>query len=227
VKPPTTHETIVRKSAINSAARRIRHPSPALIVAMIALFAALSQTGFASQALRAAGCDCATGTDIVDGSLTGIDVKDKSLTKKDFRGSVVGPPGRPGARGSNGSQGPQGPQGLQGPKGDPGVTGPQGLTGATGARGPSGFASLIRKESQPATVTQDSIATRSVTCDAGTQVVGGGPLVIGAVTIKDAQVIESGPESTTTWRASVQNDAGFGGSPITFVTYALCATTSS
>jgi Collagen triple helix repeat (20 copies) len=105
--------------------RRVPRPSPALVVAMIGLFVALSQTGIASTAMQAA-CNCATGGDIVNGSLTGADVKDKSLTKKDFKGSFPGKPGPRGAPGANGTQGPQGA------KGDPGAPGRDGANGHPG-----------------------------------------------------------------------------------------------
>jgi hypothetical protein len=122
-----------------SSKRRIPRPSPALVVAMIGLFVALTQTGMASRALEAAGCVCATGSDVVDGSLTGLDIKDKSLTKRDFKGSIAGPPGQrgtPGANGAPGAQGSQGPGGLQGPQG------PQGLGGAKGDKGDQGIQGL-------------------------------------------------------------------------------------
>jgi hypothetical protein len=134
-----------------SSKRRILRPSPALVVAMIGLFVALTQTGMASRALEAAGCACATGSDIVNGSLTGLDIKDKSLTKKDFNGSVAGPPGQqgaPGANGAPGAQGSPGPGGLQGPqglggakgdKGDQGIAGIQGLKGDKGDKGDQGI----------------------------------------------------------------------------------------
>jgi hypothetical protein len=102
--------------------RLLRRPSPALIVAMLALFASAAGTAAAQKAFI-------TGGDIVNSSLTGADIKNRSLTPKDFKGSVRGPrglrglrglrgaQGNPGAQGAPGAQGPQGPQGLQGPAG--------------------------------------------------------------------------------------------------------------
>jgi Collagen triple helix repeat (20 copies) len=114
-----------------------RAPSPALVVAMVALFAALTQTGLASQALQAAGCNCGNSSDIVNNSLTGADIKDGSLTKKEFKkGAIptlprviraVGPkgnPGSPGAKGDAGAAGTPGAKGDKGDKGDPGARGP-------------------------------------------------------------------------------------------------------
>jgi hypothetical protein len=87
-------------------------PSPAMLVALLALFVALGGTGYAALSI--------TGKDVKNSSLTGKDVKNKSLTKKDFKGSVRGPRG---AVGPQGPQGAQGQQGVQGPKGDPGANG--------------------------------------------------------------------------------------------------------
>jgi hypothetical protein len=87
---------------------RFVRQSPPMIVAMIALFVALSGTAVATTSALI------TGNQIKNNSITGIDVKNKSLTAKDFRGSV---------RGARGPAGPTGPAGPAGPKGD---TGPPG-----------------------------------------------------------------------------------------------------
>lgn len=85
-------------------ARSVRQ-SPAMVVAMIALFVALSGTAVATTSALI------TGKQIRNNSITGADVKNKSLTPRDFRGSVRGP------RGFRGLAGAQGPQGAQGPAG--------------------------------------------------------------------------------------------------------------
>ena len=90
-------------------------PSPAMVIALIALFVALGGTGYAA----------ATGSidsrEIKNSSIQGTDVKDKSLTTKDFKGSVTG------KTGANGATGAQGPQGGKGDKGDRGETGPSNI----------------------------------------------------------------------------------------------------
>jgi hypothetical protein len=88
---------------------RLLRPSPGLVVAMVALFVALSGTAVATTSMLI------TGKQVKNGSLTGADVKNRSLTPRDFRGSVRGPQGLPGPAGPQGPQGPQGPHGPQGP----------------------------------------------------------------------------------------------------------------
>jgi len=57
-----------------------RRPSPALMVAAIALFAALSGSAYALSI---------TGASVVNGSLTGADVKNRSLTQADLKGRAL------------------------------------------------------------------------------------------------------------------------------------------
>jgi hypothetical protein len=110
-----------------------RLPSPALVVAMIALFAALTQTGLAGQALRAANCNCGDSSDIVNNSLTGADIRDGSLAKKDFKKGAI-----PALPRVIRAAGPKGDAGTPGAKGDPGAPGAPGVKGDTGAKGDPG-----------------------------------------------------------------------------------------
>jgi hypothetical protein len=73
-------------------------PSPAIVIAMIALFAALAGTSYAALARN---------------SVTSIQVKDRSLLAKDFKSGqlprgAVGPPGPTGPAGPAGPTGPAG-----------------------------------------------------------------------------------------------------------------------
>jgi hypothetical protein len=76
-------------------------PSPALAIAMIALFVALSGTGYAA-------------VKIARNSITSIHVKDRSLLAKDFKSGQIprGPAGPAGAAGPAGPAGPTGPAGA-------------------------------------------------------------------------------------------------------------------
>jgi hypothetical protein len=102
---------------------RLVRQSPAMIVAMLALFVALTGTAVATTSA------VITGKQIKNNSITGADVKNKSLTPRDFKGSVRGP---------RGLRGPAGPQGAQGPQGTQGAQGAQGAQGIQGIQGPPG-----------------------------------------------------------------------------------------
>jgi hypothetical protein len=93
--------------------RLLGHLSPAMLVALLALFVALTGTAVATTNALI------TGRQIANGSITGLDVRNKSLTPLDFRGSVRGPVG---PRGAQGPQGAAGAQGSQGAQGAPGAT---------------------------------------------------------------------------------------------------------
>jgi len=89
-------------------------PSPAMVIAMIALLLAAAGTGYAATSLPR---NSVGPTQLQNNAVTSPKVKDHSLLKKDFangqvptgpRGSV-GPPGPPGAPGAKGPTGPAGP----------------------------------------------------------------------------------------------------------------------
>lgn len=207
--------------------------SPSMVVALIALFVALSGTAVAAKGLI-------TSAQIQNGTIQGIDVKDRSLTPKDFSGSVrgaqgtpgtAGPPGQPGAQGAPGTAGAPGQQGAQGPpgtdgapgqpgaKGDPclasdsacrgpqgikGDQGIQGIQGIQGPQGPRGFDQIVRPEVSFATI-QGGFASQTVPCP-GThpRVIGGG---VNTTTFEDfGKVVESYPNGTNAWTVRLRND---------------------
>jgi hypothetical protein len=86
-------------------------PSPALVVASIALLLALGGTAYAQFKLPR-------------NSVSSIHVRDRSLLAKDFARNVL----------LRGPAGPTGPQGPQGPTGPAGATGPAGPSGATAVK---------------------------------------------------------------------------------------------
>jgi hypothetical protein len=121
---------------------RFPRVSPALVVAMLALFVALTGAAVATTSALI------TGTQIKDNSITGADVKNKSLTPKDFTGSVRGargPAGTAGPQGPAGPAGPQGPAGPAGTQGERGMQGAQGEQGPKGELGPAGIAALAAR----------------------------------------------------------------------------------
>jgi hypothetical protein len=82
--------------------RHLAKLSPAIVVASIALFVALTGTAVATTSALI------TGRQIANGSITGLDVKNRSLRPIDFRGSVRGPRGLQGIKGDKGDAGAQG-----------------------------------------------------------------------------------------------------------------------
>jgi hypothetical protein len=94
-----------------------RRPSPALVIACLALFVALG--GGAYAAIRLPKNSVGTAQ-LKKNSVTTTKVKDHSLLKRDFKTGQL-PAGPAGAAGA---AGPQGPQGLKGDKGDKGDVGP-------------------------------------------------------------------------------------------------------
>ncbi len=82
-------------------------PSPALIVALIALIVASAGVGV--------GASFITGKQIKNGSIRGVDIKNHSIGKAKLKGNFQGPRGTTGATGARGLQGLQG---LRGPAGE-------------------------------------------------------------------------------------------------------------
>lgn len=95
---------------------RLVRQSPAMIVAMLALFVALTGTAVATTSALI------TGKQIKNGSITGADIKNKSLGVTDLASKARG------ARGARGVAGRPGPAGAQGGKGDTGAAGRSALT---------------------------------------------------------------------------------------------------
>jgi hypothetical protein len=99
---------------------RIRRPSPALVVAVIALIAATAGNAIAD------GVTAVTAK-LGKGSVTSREVKNGSLTLTDFKASERGK--LKGASGATGAKGATGDKGAAGATGPAGPTGPQGPAG--------------------------------------------------------------------------------------------------
>jgi hypothetical protein len=172
--------------------RRIPRPSPALVVAVLALVVALGGTATAASGLI-------TGRQIAPSTVTGRNVKNHSLTASDLAPGTVRR-GAPGRTGATGPAGPTGAQGAPGAAGAPGATGPAGPAGPEGPAGPQGPAGAdgtakpavveYRQTQQfaPALTTAEAadpypVTTRTArdvtagaVCDPGSYPVGGGVL---------------------------------------------------
>ena len=83
--------------------KRFRRPSPALVISLIALFAALGGTSYAALSI--------SGKNVKNNSLTSSDVKNGSLLRKDFKSGQV-PAGKQGPQGAAGAPGRAGTNGF-------------------------------------------------------------------------------------------------------------------
>lgn len=92
--------------------RSLRRPSPALVVASLALLVALGGTSYAAVVLPK---DSVGAAQIRNGAVTSAEVKDGALRTIDLAASA--------RQALRGQTGPQGPAGPAGPKGDAGPAG--------------------------------------------------------------------------------------------------------
>jgi len=117
--------------------RKLRsfRPSPALIVACVALAIALGGTGYAATQLAPRN---SVGTlQVINHSLRRIDFKPGQIPR-----GPRGPQGEQGPAGPAGAAGPAGPAGAQGPTGPAGPPGPAG----TGGSGPTIHWAAVRAD---------------------------------------------------------------------------------
>jgi len=112
-------------------------PSPAMIVAVIALIAALGGTGYAASTLTHGKSPSASAA-----------AKKKKKKKKKKR---------------KGRRGPRGPRGFRGPVGPQGPKGATGAAGATGPTGPSGTGTIQQSGLVKATGTSGGNSVTLVT----------------------------------------------------------------
>jgi len=121
-------------------------PSPASIIASLALFLALGGTAAATSHYLI------TSTS---------QIKPSVLSKLKGRRGAIGPAG------------PAGPQGRGGPQGLEGPTGPSGATGAQGLPGPSELSALAIVRGAVSKVSNLETGTTTATCPAGSHVISG------------------------------------------------------
>ncbi|HET6656357.1 MAG TPA: hypothetical protein VFG61_00540 [Gaiellaceae bacterium] len=133
---------------MHSRKRKLRLPSPALVIACLALAVSLGESAYAVTSLPRASVgtkqlksDAVVASKVANGAIgasqlhgnavSSSKVADGSLHASDFAAGELpaGPPG---------PQGPQGPQGVQGLRGFQGIQGPQGNPGPKGDTGPAG-----------------------------------------------------------------------------------------
>jgi hypothetical protein len=110
--------------------RHLAHrPSPAMVVALIALFVAFGGGAYAATQLPK---NSVGSTQLKKGAVTPTKLSSAAQTMF----STAGPKGPAGATGATGPRGDRGAQGPKGDSGDSGQKGDTGLTGETGQPGP-------------------------------------------------------------------------------------------
>jgi hypothetical protein len=182
---------------------RIRRPSPALVVASLALLLSLGGSAYAAVAVapgsvgtRQLKNSAVTSEKLAGGAVTANKVKPYSLLSQDFA------PG----------QLPAGQQGPAGPQGPAGATGPQGPAGVSGYQ-------VITSTSPMSATGQKAVAAN---CPAGQSVLGGGV----AAETPSADTLttqQSYPNNNNTQWFGVANDLTANPSAWTLVVYAICA----
>ena len=209
-------------------------PSPAMIVALVALSSSLASGATAVTLLT--GGDIAnrslTGKDLKPSSVTTKHVKNRSLVKRDFRkghlllGQIgpVGPAGPEGPAGAAGAEGPRGETGAQGeagatggtgPAGPQGPAGPAGEDGVDGADGANGATNVVIRHSSDVNIQHSTVVTTSVDCNGGERAVGGGGTNNGTagIHLKQSNPTPATQGATPTgWSVTYENLSGVPGS---------------
>jgi hypothetical protein len=167
------------------------------LVAYVALFAALTSTGYAAS------------TKLLPANSVGTrQVVNGSLLKQDFRSGQL-------PRGARGPAGPAGATGAAGP------SGPAGPAGTAGQDGPPGPVALIYQNSGQHSLPSGQTTTQQVLCPEGTFAVGGG--LQGANITVDSSDQLGFPEWPSDpgigWTATVTNT---GGADTTFQLDVIC-----
>ena|SRR5579862_5318050 len=143
---------------------RIKRPSPAMAVALLALFVALGGTSYATVSLvvprNSVGTaqlrnDSVTRAKLAHGEITSVLIKKGSLMASDFAPGQI-------------PAGPAGPTGPAGAKGDKGDKGDRGDTGATGA------ISQIAVRSNSVSVPPGGVGVVTVSADSDYRAAGAG-----------------------------------------------------
>jgi Collagen triple helix repeat (20 copies) len=179
--------------------RRItsHRPSPAMVVAFIALLFALGGGAYAQ--LRIPRNSVGTAQ-LKRNAVTSAKVRPGSLLSSDFRAGQIpaGPPGPPGPVGE------RGPTGERGPIGERGPAGPQGPPGAT-------TVTVLSSASVPT-------GTASVSCPPGEKATGGGGSSTNGFLVNSLPTPVTGTPTGWTAEAELAN-----GSPASVEAWVICA----
>ena len=208
-------------------------PTPAMGVALVALFSSLA--GGATAAKLLTGRDIAnqslTGKDLKGRSVTGKHVKNRSLVANDFKkgqlpmGAIgpVGPQGPEGPVGPEGPRGPAGEEGKPGPAGTAGADGVDGADGTDGTDGAPGATNVAIRHGTDTNIQPSTVMTASVDCSPGEKATGGGGTNGGTAGV---HLKQTGPTPATQsgtptgWSATYENTTG---TPAVIRAWVVCA----
>lgn len=147
--------------------RTASSPSPALVVAVVALIVALGGTSYAALKLPK---NSVGASQIKKNAVTSSKVRDRTLLAKDFKSGQL----PAGPRGATGAAGAPGTPGAAGSAGTPGAAGPTGPTGATGVVGAITVQRTdIALPAGAAANTPGAQTSAFAKCPAGTKIIGG------------------------------------------------------
>jgi hypothetical protein len=195
--------------------RRFRMPSPAMMVALLALFVGLSSGAYATAKYKHGPKGIVNAQDIAYNTITGAEVKNGSLLPADMNSTVFRK-----LKGTRGAAGPAGPQGPAGPAGPGGPAGPA---------GPAGLIKLVYKFGTVVTQPAFHQDFGSATCDSGTYAVGGGVFSTGGYDTQHVNGSFPVPSSNSSavsaaWGAWVDNTTS--ATDLQFQVYVICAPAS-
>jgi hypothetical protein len=97
---------------------KVRRPSPAMVVALVALVLSMAGTGYAAVSLAP---NSVGARQLKRNAVTSTKIKDRSIATRDL--SAAARRALTGKTGATGATGPAGAQGAKGDKGDPGANG--------------------------------------------------------------------------------------------------------
>jgi hypothetical protein len=175
-----------------------RRPSPAMVVACLALFVALTGTSVAVVAAMPAN---SVGTaQLKNNAVISTKVKNRSLKAVDFATGQL-------PRGQIGPAGPAGPAGPKGEKGDKGAD-----AGTT----------VVLRQANGAGVSNGGVSLATANCNSGEHAIAGGVGWVGnGIGVVQGSMSTGSPGSAPTgWVVAVRN---IGGATVTAVSTVICA----